>query len=165
LLNTVHAYTATQSVVDSPAKGDMRRGRAAAHNIVPSSTGAAIAVTKAYTQLTGKFDGVAMRVPVICGSIVDITFVSKRDTTAEEVNALLEAASKEARWHGIFMATYEQLVSSDIVGTHCGSIADLSLTRVVGGNLVKVMGWYDNEMGYTYTLLRHVKEAAKHLAA
>ncbi len=164
LLNTVHAYTATQSIVDSPAKGDMRRGRAAAQNIVPSSTGAAIAVTRAYTQLVDKFDGVAMRVPVVCGSIVDITFIAKRDTTAEEVNAILEAAAKEERWNGIFTATYEQLVSADIVGTRYGSTADLSMTRVVGGNLVKVMGWYDNEMGYTYTLLRHVKAAAKYLA-
>ncbi len=162
LLNTVHAYTATQSIVDSPVKGsDKRRGRAGAHNSAPSSTGAAIAVTKAYEQLTGKFDGVAVRVPVIAGSLVDITFVAKRETSAEEVNKILEAAAKEARWQGIFKATNEALVSSDIVGEPYASIADLSMTRVVG-NLVKVLAWYDNEMGYAHTLVRHVKEASKY---
>lgn len=161
LLNTVHAYTATQSLVDSPVKGsDLRRGRAAAQNITPSSTGAAIAVTKAYKDLTGKFDGISLRVPVVAGSIVDITFVAKRETTAEEVNQILEAAAKEERWQGIFAATKEPLVSSDIVGNPHASIADLAMTRVVEKNLVKVMGWYDNETGYVNTLLRHVKAAA-----
>jgi glyceraldehyde 3-phosphate dehydrogenase len=162
LLNTTHAYTATQSTVDSPVKGsDFRRGRAAAQNMSPSSTGAAIAVTKAYENLAGKFDGIAVRVPVVAGSIADITFVAKRDTTAEEVNKILEDASKEARWKGIFTVTKEPLVSSDIIGNPHGAIADLSLTKVVGGNLVKVMSWYDNEMGYAHTLLRHVKAAGK----
>jgi glyceraldehyde 3-phosphate dehydrogenase len=160
LLNTTHSYTATQSIVDSPVKGaDYRRGRAAALNMSPSSTGAAIAVTKAYPQLTDKFDGIAVRVPTPAGSIADITFIAKRDTTVEEVNAILEAAAKEERWQGIFAATREQLVSSDIIGDPHGSTADLSLTRVVGGNLVKVMAWYDNEMGYAHTLVRHVKKA------
>ena len=163
LLNTTHAYTATQSIVDSPVKGsDMRRGRAAAQNITPSSTGAAVAVTKAYEQLAGKFDGISLRVPVVAGSIVDITFLSKRDTTAEEVNNILEAAAGEERWKGIFAASREQLVSSDIIGNPHASIADLAMTRVVGGNLVKVLGWYDNEMGYTHTLLRHVLAAGKY---
>jgi glyceraldehyde 3-phosphate dehydrogenase len=162
LLNTTHAYTATQSIVDSPVKGsDFRRGRAAAQNMAPSSTGAAVAVTKAYEQLTGKFDGISIRVPVPAGSIADITFIAKRDTTAEEVNSILEAAAKEARWQGIFTATREQLVSSDIIGTPYASIADLAMTRVVGGNLVKVLAWYDNEIGYVHTLLRHVKAAGK----
>ncbi len=156
LLNTVHGYTASQSIVDGPNKKDFREGRAAAQNIVPSSTGAAIAVTKAFTKLAGLFDGISMRVPVPAGSIVDITFISKRETTAEEVNAILKKASKEKRWEGIFSVTEEDLVSSDILGSPYGSIADLKLTRVVGGNLVKVMGWYDNEMGYTYTLVDHV---------
>lgn len=164
MLNTVHAYTASQSLVDSAVKGDdVRHGRAAAHNIVPHSTGAAIAVTKAYEQLAGKFDGIAMRVPVISGSIADITFIASRDTTAEEVNKILEDAAGEERWQGIFRATREPLVSSDIVGEPCASIADLPLTRVVGGNLVKVMAWYDNEMGYTHSLLRHVKAAGRHI--
>jgi glyceraldehyde 3-phosphate dehydrogenase len=164
LLNTVHAYTATQSLVDSPVRGeDKRRGRAAAQNMVPSSTGAAIAVTKAYEQLTGKFDGIAVRVPVVCGSLADITFVAKRDTSAEEVNQILKAAAQEPRWKGIFVVTEEPLVSSDIIGRPEGSIADLAMTRVVGGTLVKVMAWYDNEMGYSYTLLRHVKATGKYV--
>lgn len=156
VLNTVHGYTASQSIVDGPNKKDFREGRAAAQNIVPSSTGAAIAVTKAFTKLSGLFDGISMRVPVPAGSIVDITFISKKNTTKEEVNEILKKASKEKRWEGIFSATEEDLVSSDILGSPYGSIADLKMTRVVGGNLVKVMGWYDNEMGYTYTLVEHV---------
>lgn len=160
ILNTTHAYTATQSIVDSPVKGsDMRRGRAAAQNIVPSSTGAAIAVTEAYPALLNRFDGVSMRVPVPAGSIADITFIAKRDTTAEEVNEILRSAAKSPRWEGVFSATDEQLVSSDIVGEPFASIADLQMTRVVGGNLVKVLAWYDNEMGYTETLVRHALEA------
>jgi glyceraldehyde 3-phosphate dehydrogenase len=160
LLNTTHAYTATQSNVDGPVKGsDYRRGRAAAQNMAPSTTGAAVAVTKAYEQLKGKFDGIAVRVPVVAGSLVDVTFVAKRDTTAEEVNKILEDASKSERWQGIFAVTKDQLVSSDIIGTKFASIADLALTKVVGGNLVKVLAWYDNEMGYAFTLVRHVKLA------
>ena len=156
LLNTVHGYTASQALVDGPSKKDLREGRAAAQNIVPSSTGAAIAVTKAFPELTGLFDGIAIRVPVPSGSIVDITFNSKRDTTAEEINSILKKAANEPRWQKLFAVTEEPLVSSDILGSHYGSIADLAMTRVVGGNLVKVMGWYDNEMGYTYTLVDHV---------
>lgn len=162
LLNTTHSYTATQSIVDGPVKGsDFRRGRAAAQNMAPSSTGAAVAVTKAYEQLKGKFDGISVRVPTPAGSIADITFIAKRETSAEEVNQILKDAAKEDRWKGIFEASEEQLVSSDIIGNTHASIADLALTRVVGGNLVKVMAWYDNEMGYAHMLLRHVKKAAQ----
>jgi len=156
ILNTVHGYTASQSLVDGPSKKDLREGRAAAQNIVPSSTGAAIAVTKAFPKLEGLFDGISIRVPVPAGSIVDVTFISKKPTTAEEVNAILKNAAGEARWKNIFSVTEEELVSSDILGSKYGSMADLKMTRVVGGNLVKVMGWYDNEMGYTYTLVDHV---------
>jgi len=156
ILNTVHGYTASQSLVDGPSKKDFREGRAAAQNIVPSSTGAAIAVTKAFPQLTGLFDGISMRVPVPAGSIVDITFISKKNVTKEEVNAVLVEASKSQRWSRIFAVTDEPLVSSDILGRTHASIADLEMTRVVGGNLVKVMAWYDNEMGYTATLVDHV---------
>ena len=156
ILNTVHGYTASQSIVDGPNKKNFREGRAAAQNIVPSSTGAAIAVTKAFTKLEGLFDGIAMRVPVVAGSIVDITFISKKNTTAEEVNEILRKASKDKKWENIFTVTEEELVSSDILGNKYGSIADLKMTRVVGGNLVKVLGWYDNEMGYTYTLVKHI---------
>jgi glyceraldehyde 3-phosphate dehydrogenase len=156
ILNTVHGYTASQALVDGPSKKDLREGRAAAQNIVPSSTGAAIAVTKAYPALTGLFDGISIRVPVPAGSIVDVTFISKRPTTAEEVNTALRTASQSDRWKGIFSVTDEPLVSSDILASHYASIADLAMTRVVGGNLVKVMGWYDNEYGYTHTLVEHV---------
>lgn len=161
LLNTVHAYTASQSLVDGPSKKDMKEGRAAAQNIVPSSTGAAIAVTKAMPSLSGLFDGISIRVPVIAGSIVDVTFISKKNTTAEEVNSILEKAAGSDRWKGIFTVTHEDLVSHDILGNPHASIADLAFTRVVGGNLVKVLAWYDNEMGYTHTLVRHVIEAGK----
>ena len=161
LLNTVHAYTASQSIVDGPSKKDLREGRAAAQNIVPSSTGAAIAVTQVATQLKGKFDGISIRVPVVCGSIVDVTFIAKRDTTADEVNSILKRAAKEPRWTGIFTTTEEDLVSHDIIGNRHASIADLAFTRVVGGNLVKVLAWYDNEMGYTYTLVEHVIKAGR----
>jgi len=157
ILSTTHAYTASQSLVDSFVKGkDLRRGRAAPQNIVPSSTGSAISVTKAYEKLAGKFDGIALRVPVIAGSISDITFIAKRPTSAEEVNEILRKAAKEKRWEGLFATTDEQLVSSDIVGEAHASIADLQMTRVVDGNLVKVLAWYDNEMGYTESLVRHV---------
>jgi glyceraldehyde 3-phosphate dehydrogenase len=156
ILNTVHGYTASQALVDGPSKKDLREGRAAAQNIVPSSTGAAIAVTKAFPELIGLFDGISIRVPVPAGSIVDITFISKKNTTAEEVNAILKKAALDPHWNTIFAVTEDPLVSSDILGSSYGSIADLAMTRVVGGNLVKVMGWYDNEMGYTHTLVEHV---------
>jgi glyceraldehyde 3-phosphate dehydrogenase len=163
LLNTTHAYTATQMIVDGPGgKADMRRGRAAAINLVPSSTGAAKATAEVHTQIAGKFDGIAIRVPVPAGSIADITFISKRETTAEEVNNILRSAAKEPKWQGIFTATDELLTSTDIVGDPHASIADLTMTRVIG-NLVKVLAWYDNEMGYTNSLVRHVIAAGKTL--
>lgn len=158
LLSTTHGYTASQALVDAPNKKDFREGRAAAQNIVPSSTGAAIAVTKAFPKLENLFDGISLRVPVPAGSIVDVTFIAKRDTTTEEVNEILKKASTNPKWAGIFSATEEDLVSSDILGEPYASIADLQFTRVVGGNLVKVMAWYDNESGYTRTLVKHVIE-------
>lgn len=161
VLNTVHGYTASQALVDGPSKKDLREGRAAAMNIVPSSTGAAIAVTKVATQLEGKFDGISTRVPVVAGSIVDVTFISKRNTSAEEINSILKKAADDSRWNGIFTVTDEPLVSHDIIGNKHASIADLEMTRVVDGNLVKVMAWYDNEMGYTYTLVEHVIKAGR----
>ena len=161
ILNTVHGYTASQSLVDGISKKDFREGRAAGQNIVPSSTGAAIAVTKAYPSLVGKFDGISVRVPVVVGSIVDITFIAKKLTTKEEVNEILRGAAAEPRWKGIFTVTDEPLVSSDVIGNPHASIADLAFTRVVDGNLVKVMAWYDNEMGYTHTLVEHVIKAGK----
>lgn len=161
ILNTVHGYTASQAIVDGPSKKDWKEGRAAAQNIVPTSTGAAIAVTKAIPDLEGKFDGLAMRVPVISGSIVDVTFIAKRETSVEEINSILKEASKDPRWHDIFTVCEDPIVSSDIIGSLFGSIADLGLTRVVDKNLVKVCAWYDNEMGYTATLIKHVLKIAE----
>jgi glyceraldehyde 3-phosphate dehydrogenase len=162
LLNTVHAYTASQSLVDGPKK-DWREGRAAAQNIIPTSTGAAISVTEAIPELAGKFDGIALRVPIISGSIVDITFLAKRNTSVEEVNSALEAAARSPRFAGTLGVTRDPIVSSDIVGSDKASIADLSFTRVVDGNLVKVLAWYDNEMGYAHTLIQHVIRAGQFL--
>lgn len=161
ILNTTHAYTASQSLVDGPARKDIREGRAAAINIVPASTGAAIAVTLAYPKLVGKFDGISLRVPVPAGSIADVTFISKKKTTAEEVNDILRKAAADPRWQGIFAVTEDPLVSSDIVGNPNPSIAELSMTRVVDGNLVKVLAWYDNEGGYSHALAKHVIAAGK----
>ena len=163
LLNTTHGYTSTQSLVDGPTKKDLRRGRAAAENIIPSSTGAAVAVTKAITELTDKFDGIALRVPVPVGSIADVTFIAKRDTSAEEVNGILRKASEAPEWQGIVGVTDEPLVSSDIIGQSYGAIVDLGMTRVVDGNLVKVLSWYDNEWGYVSTLVKHVLAATKNI--
>lgn len=161
LLNTVHAYTASQSLVDGPNKKDWREGRAAAQNIVPTSTGAAIATTLAHTELTGKFDGIAMRVPVPVGSIVDLTFVASRPTTKEEVNQILTDAAASPKWSALFGVTNEQIVSSDIIGMHYAALADLAFTRVVDGDLVKVLAWYDNESSYTNTLVAHVAALGK----
>ncbi len=161
VLSTTHAYTASQALVDGPAKkpkssADYRDGRAAAHNIVPSATGAAVAVTKAVVDLAGRFDGISLRVPVIAGSIADVTFIARRDTSVEEVNGILRRAAGEERWRRVYAATEEPIVSSDIIGSAFASIADLSMPRVVGGNLVKVLAWYDNEMGYVHSLVEHV---------
>jgi glyceraldehyde 3-phosphate dehydrogenase len=162
ILNTVHGYTSSQNIVDVAPKGSkVRRGRAAAQNIIPSTTGAAKAVAKAIPEMEGKFDGIALRVPVIAGSIADITFISKRDTSVEEVNKVFKKAAADPRWEGVLKATDEPIVSSDIIGEPYGAIVDLSFTRVVGGNLVKVLSWYDNEFGYASTLLKHVVRASK----
>ncbi len=161
VLATTHSYTATQSIVDGPVRGhDFRRGRAAAQNIVPSTTGAAIAVTRAVKELQGKFDGIALRVPSVAGSIADITFVAKRKTTVEEVNDIFRKAAASPRWKGIMNVVEDQVVSSDILGEPYGAIVDLNFTKVVDGDLVKVLSWYDNEAGYVSTLVRHVKMLA-----
>ncbi|QQG46495.1 MAG: type I glyceraldehyde-3-phosphate dehydrogenase [Candidatus Niyogibacteria bacterium] len=163
LLNTVHGYTASQNLVDGPAKKDFRRGRAAAVNIVPSSTGAAEAVIKAAPFMKGKFDGIAMRVPVLSGSLIDFTFVAGRETSAEEINDIFRKAAASPEWKGIMRVCEEPLVSADILGEPYGSIVDLDFTRVVDGDLVKVLSWYDNEWGYGSMLLKHVEALEDYL--
>ena len=159
ILSTVHAYTASQSLVDAPSKREPRMGRAAAVNLVPSSTGAAIATTKALPQLEGKFDGVSIRTPVPVGSISDITFLASRNTSSQEINAILEEESKGERYKLVLATSSKPLVSSDIVKSPYAAIVDLEMTRVVDGDLVKVMAWYDNEWGFTNQMIRQIQEA------
>jgi len=163
VLSTVHGYTATQSIVDSPARHgkDFRKSRAGAQNIIPSTTGAAIAVGRALPDMQGKFDGISLRVPVVVGSIADITFIAKRNTSVEEINDIFRAAAASPRWQGILDVASDPIVSSDIVGQPHGAIVDLAFTKVVDGNLVKVLSWYDNEAGYVSTLIRHVVTSAR----
>lgn len=161
MLSTVHAYTSTQSLVDGMATKDMRRGRAAAANIIPSSTGAAKAVASVIPDLEGKFDGIAIRVPVASGSLTDLTLLVGRDTTVEEVNQILSDAAKTDRWSNVLGVTTDQIVSSDVLGSRYGSLVSLDLTQVVDGDLVKVMAWYDNEWSYTSMLMNHVQTVCK----
>jgi len=162
-LNTAHSYTATQTLIDGPVgkSKDFRRGRSAAMNIVPSSTGAAVSLGRVIAGLDGKFDGTALRVPTITGSISAITFISSRATTPEEINEIFKAAEREERWKGILTTTTEPVVSSDIIGDPHAAIIDLSLTKVVDGDLCCVYSWYDNEFGYTNTLVEHVLKTAQ----
>ncbi len=153
ILNTIHSYTSTQSLVDISAKGDFLRGRAGAQNIIPSTTGAAKTTTKILPELESKFDGIAVRVPVICGSLVDLTFVSKKDTTKEEINNIFLQASQKEEFKNVLAVSSEPLVSSDIVKTSFPAIVDLAFTKVVDHNLVKVLIWYDNEWAYAATLI------------
>ncbi|MEY4723160.1 MAG: type glyceraldehyde-3-phosphate dehydrogenase [Candidatus Parcubacteria bacterium] len=156
LMTTTHSYTAEQNLVDGPPPGgksnDLRRARAAAANIIPTSTGAAIAVTETIPELKGLFDGMALRVPTTVVSLADFTFLLKRKTTAEEINAAFKEAAALPRWQGVLAVTEEPLVSSDFIGNTYSSIVDLSLTKVVDGDLVKVIAWYDNEWGYSCRL-------------
>jgi glyceraldehyde-3-phosphate dehydrogenase type I len=151
-LTTIHGYTDDQNLQDGSHK-DLRRARAAAQNIVPTSTGAATATTKTIPELKGLFDGVAIRVPVATGSISDLTFLVNRPVTVEEVNQTFKDAVNTDRWRGLVAWTEEPLVSSDIIGRNESSIVDLSLTQVIDGDLVKVMAWYDNEWGYCNRLI------------
>ncbi len=158
ILSTVHAYTASQALVDAPSKKDLRMGRGAAVNLIPSSTGAAIATAKALPQLEGKFDGVSIRTPVPVGSMSDITLVVGRRTTPEEVNNILREESETSRYKQVLQVSDEPLVSSDIVKSPFASVVDSRLTRVVDGDLVKVMAWYDNEWGFTNQMIRQILE-------
>ena len=162
IMTTIHSYTAEQNLVDGPPPGmkggDLRRARAAAQNIIPTSTGAAIATTETIPELKGLFDGLALRVPTICGSLSDFTFLLKKKVTVKEVNQALIKASQSQMLKGVLMCTTEPLVSTDIIGNPYSAIVDLNLTKVVGGNLVKVIAWYDNEMGYAHRLVEMVSE-------
>ena len=157
LMTTIHAYTNDQNTLDAPhKKGDLRRARAAAENIVPNTTGAAKAIGLVIPELKGKLDGAAQRVPVITGSITELVSVLEKETTVEEINAAMKAASNES-----FGYTEEELVSSDVIGISYGSLFDATQTKVlnVGGKqLVKTVAWYDNEMSYTSQLIRTLKK-------
>lgn len=159
LMTTIHSYTADQNLQDGPHK-DLRRARAAGQNIVPTTTGAAIAVTEVIPELKGLFDGHSMRVPTIVVSLTDFTFVLKNKTTVEEINTVLKEATKEARFHQVLAVTEEPLVSSDFIGNPYSSIVDLSLTKVIDGDLVKVVAWYDNEWGYSNRLVEMAEYVA-----
>lgn len=161
LMSTVHSYTTDQNLQDGP-HSDLRRARAAAQNIIPTTTGAAIAVTKVIPELDGKFDGIALRVPTITVSLTDFTVVLKKDVTVEEVNSALTKASK-SYLKGILDVSNEPLVSSDYIGNAFSSIVDLELTKVVGGNLVKVIAWYDNEWGYANRLAEMIEVVGRKL--
>ena len=160
---TIHGYTATQKLVDGPDGKDMRRGRAGAVNIVPSTTGAAEAVIQSIPELKGKFDAIAMRVPVVAGSLSAITALLGRPVSKEEVNDAFKKMAQDPRWSKILSVSEDPLVSTDVLGQPYGAIVDLALTKVVDGNLLKVFSWYDNEAGYTATLVEHVRRVAKNL--
>jgi glyceraldehyde 3-phosphate dehydrogenase len=153
VMTTVHAYTSSQAIVDGPSKR-FRRGRAAAANLVPTTTGAALATTRALPQYAGLFDGIALRAPIPSGSIADLTFVTSRATSVEEVNQIFTEEAETDRYAGVLGVSRDPLVSSDIVGDPRASIVDLDLTRVIDGDLVKVMSWYDNEWGYANQMVR-----------
>lgn len=155
MMTTIHSYTADQNLQDGPHR-DLRRARAAAQNIVPTTTGAAVSVTEALPDLRNKFDGIALRVPTITGSLTDFTFLVARTTNVDEINSLFRSAARMPRWRGILGITEDPVVSSDIVGSSYSAIVDLGFTRVVDGDLVKVLAWYDNEWGYANRLVEQI---------
>jgi glyceraldehyde 3-phosphate dehydrogenase len=163
LLTTVHGYTASQKLVDGPDAKDLRRGRAAAVNIVPSTTGASEAVIKSIPLLEGKFDADSIRVPTITGSLSVITASLEKEVTLEVVSNIFKQAAKDPRWSGILQVTEDPIVSTDIIGEPYGAIIDLSFLKVLGKNFVKVFSWYDNEAGYTKTLIEHIRKVAQNL--
>jgi glyceraldehyde 3-phosphate dehydrogenase len=158
VMTTVHAYTAGQQLVDGPSKS-FRRGRAGAANLVPTSTGAARATTRAVPELAERFDGIAVRAPIPVGSIADIVFDASRPTTIEEVNQAFQQEAATVRYEGILGVSEDPLVSADIVGDPRAAVIDLALTRVVDGTLVKVMAWYDNEWGFTHQMIREARSS------
>ena len=158
-MTTIHSYTDDQNLQDA-SHHDLRRARAAAHNIIPTSTGAALATTETIPELKGLFDGIALRVPTITGSITDFTFLLKRKTTVEELNNFFRQATLMDNFSGILAVTDEPLVSSDIIGRRESAIVDLGLTQVIDGDLIKVFAWYDNEWGYANRLVETVRDIA-----
>ncbi len=160
MMTTVHSYTADQTLVDGPHK-DLRRARAAAQNIIPTSTGAAIATTKVVSSLKNLFDGISIRVPTPCVSLSDITCVLKKDTTVEEINNTFKKATKLPLYKDILDVTDMPLVSSDYIGSPYSAIVDTAFTRVVGGNLVKILAWYDNEWAYSLRLVEMAELVGK----
>lgn len=160
MLTTVHSYTASQVVQDAPAK-DLREGRNAAENIVPTTTGAAIAVTLALPHLKDKFDGLSIRVPTPVVSLSDVTVLLQKNVTVEQINNAFKKAAKEPYWQGILAVSDEPLVSSDYIGNSNSGTVDLLLTKVVGGNLAKIMVWYDNEWGYSNRLVEVVADTGR----
>lgn len=156
-MTTIHAYTASQAIVDAPHKKP-RRGRAGAANLVPTTTGAAVATTRALPQYEGRFDGAAIRAPVPVGSIADIVFVTERDTSVDEVNDIFREEAESDRYQGVMGVSEDPIVSTDIIGDPRASIIDLEMTQVVDGDLVKVMSWYDNEWGYTNQMVREARK-------
>jgi glyceraldehyde 3-phosphate dehydrogenase len=153
VMTTVHAYTASQSIVDGPSR-HKRRGRAGAANLVPAATGAARATTRALPEYAGRFDGVAIRAPILVGSIADMTVVTARATSVDEINSVLIEESESRRYAGIVGVSHDPLVSSDIIGDPRAAVVDLELTKVIDGDLAKVMCWYDNEWGYASQMVR-----------
>jgi glyceraldehyde 3-phosphate dehydrogenase len=160
MMTTIHSYTADQSLQDGPHK-DLRRARAAAQNIVPTSSGATLAAAKVIPELQGVFDGLAIRVPTSVVSLSDFTFITKRDTTLEEVNQAFKDACEQPFYQGILACTEDPVVSSDLKGNSHSAIVDLQLTQITGGNMVKVIAWYDNEWGYSNRLAELASDAAK----
>lgn len=166
MMTTTHAVTAEQNLVDGPPPSlhkDMRRARSALNNIVPTTTGAAIATTETIPELRGIFDGTSFRVPIICGSIADFTFLLKRKVTEDEVKNAFREAAKSARFKGIILASDEPLVSTDIIKSSYSAIVDLPLVKVVDGDLVKVIAWYDNEWGYSCRLIEEAAMVGRRL--
>jgi len=156
MMTTVHAYTANQKLVDSRSSS-FRRGRAGAANLVPTSTGAAKATTRAVPQLDGKFDGIAIRAPIQVGSIADIVLVTNRPTSPEDVNDVFRQEAQTPRYQGILGVSEDPLVSADIIADPRAAVVDLDLTRVVDQTLVKIMAWYDNEWGFTHQMVREAR--------
>ncbi len=164
MMTTIHAYTNDQSLVDDAHK-DLRRGRAVGLNIIPTTTGAAIATTKTIPELQGRFDGLSLRVPIAVGSIADITALLKTKTSVEELNNVFKQATENPLYKNVLQVTEDPIVSTDIIGTTYSAIIDLAFTKVIGGNLVKVVAWYDNEWGYSNRFVDMILEVGRKLYA